>query len=374
MKFLKDFALFEGGSSYRSSVALPKSQAEAAVINNYPEMKNLLQVCSKFRGWKHVWGYNYNSRSGTIEFDSPLRYDFKFTKSGSIYYGGIVIGPSTNFVFNDWHSLTDFVTVYVISKAQGFKVSSLDKFVFDGTQIPSSTFKKIMESPFKDDVIALANKYNPGVVAELLSKKEKEVAEYIVDTEKILETPTYAFFSDIFGIQFQIDNSKQCLKWNFETITPYGIFDDLLEDAYNGSWWLRPSSGKICLGPEYEKIKTFRGLDGLVRRLMTEVILEDRHYLERSIEDQGLFFTIKTMTDTLLSGEIRSDDQDALIIDTLEKLKLKKPISFSSVIESVKNTGRFPNVVKHFEKDEELVKGASLLRKFNIFDDTEPEL
>lgn len=379
MKYLKNYAVFEGGSSYKFGFKVPTSQAEVDVINSYPEMDKLREVCKTGRSYTNV-GYRYNQRSGSVEIDCGLRYGFKLTKNGTIYYGGLTIGPSTNYVFNDWHSITDYITIYAISKYIAFNANQLDKFVFDGKQIPVSTFSKITKSPFKDVVIEIANKYNPGLANELVTKREKEISQYITDTEKILQTQPYKYLSGIFGISVD-ENSRrgpECIRFNQDKFSPFGIFDSFIKSKTEGRYF-RYYGLEICLGAEDYKIKTERGLERLVFNELKNFINSNQKSLEReAMRNPDLVpisHLIRNMITAIFSNNQTEADAEveSMMIDALEKLKLSSPINFSNIIQSIKSQGTFGNVLKHFEKDSEIVKGGSMLRKFNIFDDSEED-
>lgn len=374
MKHLKNYAVFEGGSSYKFGFKVPTSQAEVDVINSYPEMDKLREVCKAGNNF----GYRYNQRSGSVEINCGLNYDFKLTKNGTIYYGGITIGPSTNYVFNDWHSITDYITIYSISKFLDFNANQLDKFVFDGKQIPPSTFNKIIKSPFKDAVIEMANKYNPGLANELVSKREKEISQYITDTQKILQTQPYKYLSKIFG--FSVDENVKagpgCIRIIQDKISPFGVFDSFIKSKTEGKLF-RYYVLDICLGAEHFKIKTERGLERLVFRELKNFINYNQEMLERVTKENydlvPILQVIRNMITAIFSSDQSEAEVESMMIDALEKLKLSSPIDFSNIIQSIKTQGIFGNVLKHFEKDSEIVRGGSLLRKFNIFDDSEDQ-
>ena len=105
MKHLQRFSLFEGSlSSYRYTFTLPKTQQELDVINNSPEMKNYKKMESIIRPsiinkYYAIPGFTFN-KNGALILPSPGRYEFKITPNGTIYYGGIQIGPSARYSFN----------------------------------------------------------------------------------------------------------------------------------------------------------------------------------------------------------------------------------------------------------------------------------
>ena len=147
MKHLKTFSLFEGNkSNYRHTLNLPKTQGELDVINNSPEMKDYIKICESSQlPFKDVHpGFTFN-RSGALFLRSP-KYDFKITPSGTIYYGGVQIGPSSNYSFNTIFEILDFLTIYNFSREYGISVNALDKFVFDGNYPGDKAFSNISKA------------------------------------------------------------------------------------------------------------------------------------------------------------------------------------------------------------------------------------
>jgi hypothetical protein len=57
------------------------------------------------------------------------------------------------------------------------------------------------------------------------------------------------------------------------------------------------------------------------------------------------------------------------MIDVLERIKNESPISFSTVLNTLKSRNLFPNVVNHFASDSDIVRGGSLLTKFGFTDE-----
>ncbi len=372
MKHLQNFALFEGSlSTYRYTFQLPTTQAELDEVNNSPEMANYNSLSStRFTGGNNR--FSFNRAKGLVL--GAYNYDFKISRNGTVYYGGIQIGPSCRFVFNTLTQFIDFLSIYYISKVHGLNVNALDKFVFDGINPGNNVFDKITKDKvIFDKIIDIAKKYNPSdVIDAIVSKKESEIGTYINDPNLVTSTDSYKFLDAVYGFHESEINGK-CLSFRNKYFTPFGLFDDFINE---GAWrWA--NLHRVCVGVSTDiQVKTYKALQNKVYKQLSHDVNRFGENIIKDINPE-ISATIKSFNkavlDQLESGEtdFNSSSIEPKMIEVLERIKNESPINFSRTINTLKSRNFLPNVVNHFAKDADIIKGGGLLGKFGITDEDE---
>ncbi len=373
MKHLQNFALFESSlPPYRSTFQIPTTQAELDKVNNSPEMANYNSLNSPGSAFSRVNnGFRFNKAKGLV-LDTQGRYDFKISRNGTVYYGGIQIGPSCRFVFNTLTQFIDFLSIYYLSRINDLNVNFLDKFVFDGVNPGDSVFNKITKNKgFFDKIIGIAKKYNPSdVIDAIVSKKESDIGTYINDPNLVTSTDSYKFLDSVYGF-YEEQTNDQCLSFRNKYFTPFGLFDNFIREGI-----LRGASlHRVCVGSSADiRVKTYKALQNRVKKQLVNDVNRFNTYIIGDI-NPGISATIKAFNkavlDQLESGgtDFNSSSLEPKMIDVLERIKNESPISFSTVLNTLKSRNLFPNVVNHFASDSDIVRGGSLLTKFGFTDE-----
>jgi hypothetical protein len=377
MKHLQNFALFEGSlSSYRYTFQIPTTQAELDEINNSPEMSNYNSLNSQGSVFSRVNNvFRFNKAKGLV-LDTQGRYDFKISRNGTVYYGGIQIGPSCRFVFNTLTQFIDFLSIYYLSRINGLNVNFLDKFVFDGINPGDSVFNKITKNKgLFDKIIGIAKKYNPSdVIDAIVSKKESDIGTYINDPNLVTSTDSYKFLDSVYGFHEEQTND-QCLSFRNKYFTPFGLFDEFIDE--NSFIW--GNLHRVCVGVSSDiRVKTYKALQNRVyKQLADDVNIFNKNIIKDTSPE--ISATIKSFNkavlDQLESGgtDFNSSSLEPKMIDVLERIKNESPINFSRIINTLKSRNFLPNVVNHFTKDADIIKGGGLLGKFGITDDEDED-
>ena len=379
MKHLQIFSLFEGSlSSYRYTFTLPKTQQEIDVINNSPEMANYIEIAKALSRYpiysKTFPGFSFN-RNGALVLNTPVGYDFKITPNGTIYYGGIQIGPSSKHSFNSVTEMLDFLSIYNVGRAYGFRINDLDKFIFDGTYPGDIIFNKLLKSSIMDEVIKIAKKYNsPDLIDSIIAKKNTSIESYVRDASLILNTEIYKYLSDIYNFT-DVNIADECLTFKAGYLSPFGLFDAFLEDKP----YLRSHS--VCLGINGDiRVKTLRGLEKSIVPNLIELISRLDRYPLRNEPGAGDFLSVNDEMKNAIIASAKSEytlnvssSMIDNIIDILEKIRSNSPLKFAKIINIFKSKQMFKDVVDHFASDSEIIKGGGLLGKFGITDDEEDD-
>jgi hypothetical protein len=368
MKHLKTFSLFEGNkSNYRHTLNLPKTQEELDVINNSPEMKDYIKICGFSTPF---YGFTFN-KNGALILPTSGRYEFKIVPSGTIYYGGVQIGPSSNYSFNTIFEILDFLTIYNFSREYGISVNALDKFVFDGNYPGDKAFSNISKANTFDVVVKIAKKYNPSdLIDSVIDKKNASVATYLTDPSLILNTESYKFLSNVYN--FKIENiNEKCLYFRPEYLSPFGLFDDFIKETSASR-----RNSMVCLGLNGDiRVKTLKGLDNQFRKYLIDNILSLNEAPKIDDPEAPEMLSINKQIKNAIIESLKGESLDLsassfnILIDVIEKIRISSPLKFSKIINTLKGNKLFSNVVDHFASDSDIIKVGGLLGRFGITDD-----
>lgn len=330
MYYLKTFALFE---SKTHNLELPGNEAELAKLKQMPSFRNLQSLIPR-------WESDLNIiRGGSIRINGPT-YDFKITKNGRFYYGGLQVGPQ-NAKLDTWDKVFDYVYIYYLanSLSSGVKSFEFEDFVFSGN-IGRNTYGKIKDNKFYQNVLELSRKYNGDLADQAVAKAMAESDQYINDPMKVLETPSYKFFESILDFSSSIsDNDPYELVVLLKNVTPLGIFNkgkglplyDRITITLEGS--SQPLAFKI-------RVKTFKGLDKAFLNRIKALSLQNLTWKTNSISLIKADAALQILKDIIASYE----SGDSYTPDPLNMVKVK-------ILEWLNNRDYNYKMIKKFFED-----------------------
>jgi hypothetical protein len=421
MKHLKYFDLFE---SKRHNLVLPKNNEELEKLEKMPSFQNIKSI-----GLKHSWFRSDDKniriiRGGSIEIDGPS-YNFRITTGGVFYYGAYPVGPQ-NVELDTWDKVFDYVYIYFLAntRIRNVKSSELENFVFRAI-INVNTYSKIKGSEYYEKILELSRKYNGSLTDEVLSKTVGEASKYISDPLAILETPSYKFFDKIFDFEYEINlHDPHQLKVTLGNVTPFGIFNKGEGLSMRDTFYIS-LEGSNQPGIAKTKVKTYKGLDkavfkeikglsnqqisiwrmGPISIIKSESSLKIFKELIKSYEEGGsfnidksqiienakdsilnvlenweysnivgFFETVKMLLDDKELGSFGNEYLNTKckpkIDSMLSDLKNNDPMEYSRIIKEWVNDTVFRDLLKDVaERDSDIIKGGSMLRRFGFGND-----
>ena len=416
MKHLKYFDLFESKSH---NLVLPKNNEELEKLEKMPSFQNIKYLLT------HSWAYDAKRiriiRGGSIEIIGPS-YNFRITTGGVFYYGGYPVGPQ-NVKLDTWDKVFDYVYIYFLAnnKIRNVKSSELENFVFSAI-INVNTYSKIKASEYYEKILEISRKYNGSLTDEVLSKTIGESSKYISDPLAILETPSYKFFDNVFHFEYEITpHDPHQLKVTFGNATPFGIFNKGEGLSMPDTFYV-PLEGSNQPGNAKTRVKTMKGLDKAVfnkikqvseRGIYTwrmdpvtkikaetavkifkeiiksyeeggssntdksEIIENTKNSILNVLENWeysnigGFFETVKALlTDEHLApfvNEYLNTKCKSKIDSMLSDLKNNDPMEYSRIMKEWVNDTVFGDLLKDVaERDSDIIKGGSMLRRFGF--------
>jgi hypothetical protein len=407
MRYIKNFALFE---SKTHNLPLPKSEAELDKLrasDGFQRLKN-----QKFDRWYIFGGKKITEpelsimRNGGVEiFLRP--YNFKVSPTGNFYYGGLKVGPRHDTNLDTWDKLFDYVYLYHLANGRKRIAPSgdLENFVFHGV-MTNSLYNKIANTENIETILDLARKYSGDAADKAIDVAKGKLSAFISDPSRVLETPVYKFFNQVFDFKPEIKNHHIEISTGEKS-----QFRILQDSGIEQPFWLKDPKfrmyfpGFITASSNLVKVKTMKGLDNAflkeIKRLgdysssnPLDIISID--LLKRFIDQYEQGEQIPSLPDletiiknsfldwngtnkkyvksliSLANSELTNKDKvieeiAPKTMDILNGLKKEDLINYGEIMKEIGDIPLIKNSISDFySSQEDIIKGTSVLRRFGI--------
>jgi len=412
MRYIKNFALFE---SKTHNLPLPKSEAELDKLrasDGFQRLKNQKMDRGYFKGKIISEPELSIMRNGGVEiFLRP--YNFKVSPTGNFYYGRLKVGPSHDTNLDTWDKLFDYVYLYYLANGKRIAPSGdLENFVFHGV-MTTSLYNKIANIEDIETILDLARKYSGDASDKAIDVAKGKLSAFISDPSRVLETPVYKFFNQVFDFKPEIKNHYIEISTGEKS-----QFRILQDSGIELPYWLKNPEFKMyfpgfkAASSDLVKVKTMRGLNNAflkeIKRLgalLTSTSNNDSldiisidllkrfidQYergeqipslpnLEPIIKNSFLDWNdtnekyVKSLIALANSDNSELANKDKVIeeiapktIDILNGLKKEDPINYGKIMKEIGDIPLIKNSISDFySSQEDIIKGTSVLRRFGI--------
>ena len=409
MRYIKNFALFE---SKTHNLPLPKSEAELDKLrasDGFQRLKN-----QKWRGWYIFRGKKITEpelsimRNGGVEiFLRP--HNFKVSPTGNFYYGGLKVGPRHDTNLDTWDKLFDYVYLYHLANGKRIAPSGdLENFVFHGV-MTTSLYNKIANIEDIETILDLARKYSGDAADKAIDVAKGKLSAFISDPSRVLETPVYKFFNQVFDFKPEIKNHHIEISTGEKS-----QFRILQDSGIEVPFWLKNPKFRMYFpgfktaSSDLVKVKTMRGLNNAFSEeikilpfrglgsLQSSLDIISIDLLKRFIDQYEQGEQIPSLPDlgtiiknsfldwnatnekymksliSLANSELANKDKviEEIVpktMDILNGLKKEDPINYGKIMKEIGDIPLIKNSISDFySSQEDIIKGASVLGRFGI--------